>query len=237
MKKHTTFAKHLVFTIIVACSAGIANATFFGEYGYGLELDANGVTTLYGLDTGGGSDLIPNGSSVTYDGTSWTGGTESAPALNLGTFTLGVDTLTLVGGSELLYADSANGGYASGGYLNYQVFPGTGSAAVAAAPAWPGGIAIGIDQTSVGGNANNTRVAVEGLNVDLLSGLTPGVYTLRSYGYGYGNSDATTGASTFANNGGGNYGAYFTVQAVPEPATFALAGLGLASLIIFRRRN
>ena len=38
------------------------------------------------------------------------------------------------------------------------------------------------------------------------------------------------------NLGGTTYSS-FTVAAVPEPSTFALAGLGLASLLIFRRRK
>jgi len=35
----------------------------------------------------------------------------------------------------------------------------------------------------------------------------------------------------------GNFAPLFAVNAVPEPSTFALAGLGLASLLIFRRRK
>lgn len=227
-KVQTNLKKMIAVSLLLGGSLGLANAAFFGQYGYGLELDINGTTTLYGLNAN--TDLLPTGSTATYNGTSWANGTESAPVLNLGTFTLGVDTLTLAGGSELLYADSVNGGSASGGYLNYRVFAGTGAAAVAAAPAYPGGIAMGINATSIGGNANNTRVSVEGLNIDLLSGLTPGVYTLGSYGYGYGDSATGTGASTYANNGGANYGAYFTVQAVPEPSSLALIGLGGLSL-------
>lgn len=232
--KQTILQKFVVTSLVLAGSLSLAQAAFFGQYGYGLELNINGTTTLYGLNAN--TVLLPTGSSATYDGTSWANGTQTTPTLNLGTFTPGVNTLQLVGGSELLFADSANGGSASGGYLNYQVFPGTGAAAVAAAPAWPGGIAMPVNMTSVGGNANNTRVAVEGLNIDLLSGLTPGVYTLRSYGYGYGNSATGTGASTYANNGGNNYGAYFTVQAVPEPSSLALIAGGLALGGAFIRR-
>jgi hypothetical protein len=35
----------------------------------------------------------------------------------------------------------------------------------------------------------------------------------------------------------GNFGAIEVFATIPEPGTFALAGLGLASLLIFRRRK
>jgi len=48
----------------------------------------------------------------------------------------------------------------------------------------------------------------------------------------------TMTANTFATpNQTGSFQNPFSVVAVPEPSTFALAGLGLASLLIFRRRK
>lgn len=44
------------------------------------------------------------------------------------------------------------------------------------------------------------------------------------------------GLPTYPDLGSTTYSA-FTVSAIPEPSTFALAGLGLASLLIFRRRK
>jgi len=46
----------------------------------------------------------------------------------------------------------------------------------------------------------------------------------------------TTGGTEFAPNTG-SFMNGFAVSLVPEPSTFALAGLGLASLLIFRRRK
>jgi hypothetical protein len=56
-------------------------------------------------------------------------------------------------------------------------------------------------------------------------GLTP-VFTATSGSFAY--SFLTTSA---------NWSGPIVVQAVPEPSTFVLAGLGLASLLLFRRRK
>lgn len=227
------FRRLLAIAIVFSFFANAAHAGFFGQYGYGLEIRANGVSTLYGLNASGPA-LLPTGSSATYDGSSWANGSELSPVLNLGSFNPGAgDTLLLKGGSELLFADVGSGGFVSGGDINYRVFPGTGAAAAAAAPAFITGIAMPID-ASLGGN--NARVAVQGLNINLLAGLSPGTYTLGSYGFGYGNSDATTAASAFANNQSGNYanyGARFTV--VPEPSIATIAGVGC--LVVLLRRE
>jgi hypothetical protein len=81
-------------------------------------------------------------------------------------------------------------------------------------------------------------------------GTAAGTYTLSvvawSGGSTYANASGYTGASSLfqinlvtsptpANNIAGLQP--FTVAPVPEPSTFALAGLGLASLLIFRRRK
>ena len=199
----------LAISLSLAWFANVANAGYFGGYGFGLILDVNGTTTnLYDV-SGAGTDLLPTGSTATYDGSSWANGSGSAPVLNLGTFNpLTGDKIVLQGGSALVYADVGSGGYASGGYLNYRVFAGTGTVAQAAAPAFPGGTAMPVNAELTG---NNWRVAVTNLNANIIAGLAPGTYTLETYGYLYGNSDATTGASGFANNGGNNYGAYFTI--------------------------
>ena len=55
-----------------------------------------------------------------------------------------------------------------------------------------------------------------------------------------GHSQAFTMLTTAATENAALTGSFmngFAVSAVPEPSTFALAGLGLAGLLIFRRRN
>ncbi len=199
----------LAISLSLAWFANVANAGYFGGYGFGLILDVNGTTTnLYDV-SGAGTDLLPTGSTATYDGSSWANGSGSAPVFNLGTFNpLTGDKIVLQGGSALVYADVGSGGYASGGYLNYRVFAGTGTVAQAAAPAFPGGTAMPVNAELTG---NNWRVAVTNLNANIIAGLAPGIYTLEANAYIYGNSDATTGASGYINNSGANYGAYFTI--------------------------
>jgi len=78
---------------------------------------------------------------------------------------------------------------------------------------------------------------------------TPGTITLVLVAYNGANYDSSlirghSAAFTMTTAANGNtaplIGAFanaFSVAAVPEPSTFALAGLGLASLLIFRRRK
>jgi hypothetical protein len=67
-------------------------------------------------------------------------------------------------------------------------------------------------QNAVDAGLNNGKSAV--LNINLVDNTSPLVQSLDSVGM-----------------------APFTVSAVPEPGTFALAGLGAAALLIFRRRK
>jgi len=209
MKTLKSMKKLLAISLSLAWFANIANAGFFGGYGFGLILDVNGTTTnLYDV-SGAGTDLLPTGSTATYNGSSWANGSGSAPVLNLGTFNpLTGDKIILQGGSALVYADVGSGGYASGGYLNFRVFPGTGTVAQAAAPGFPGGTAMPVVAYLSG---NNYRVDVTNMNVNIIAGLTPGIYTLDANAFILGHSDAANGASDFINNSGANYGAYFTI--------------------------
>jgi hypothetical protein len=122
-------------------------------------------------------------------------------------------------------------------------------------PCYPSGIA--------GGTTWTWEVQVyQGITPALGSALSAGAATAWADGYYAGISSTFTcilngsanvsiwdptaapgGASTWANgtwdliDDAGNYGAIPITAVVPEPGTFALAGLGLAALLVFRRRN
>jgi hypothetical protein len=91
-------------------------------------------------------------------------------------------------------------------------------------------------------------------------GGTVGFYQLKAWDQSFANYDAAKAAGKYAgegsifnmtaglstklpypgiNNGGGTTwtAAPITVSLIPEPSTFALAGLGAAALLIFRRRK
>src|SRR5271167_2718389 len=106
---------------LIACVAALAatmstgfaqlqNTANIGVFGFGIELDGtgalatnSGTVTLYALDNGGTTRLLPTGSSATLS-TAWTGAsTPASPTFNLGTFVYGTNSLTLEGGSLLTY--------------------------------------------------------------------------------------------------------------------------------------
>lgn len=228
--------KLLAFGLILAASSGVSFADS-GTFGFGIELDGtgalatnNGVLTLYALDNSGTTRLTPTSSTSTLS-SSWTSSSTSiSPTFNLGTFTQGVDTLTLGGGSMLTFKNS--GSDVTGATLEYQIFPSAGS---------PGGftaVNFGFNQDNVAGNTGDQRWATEGLTTNLLASLAPGTYTLDVYGL----SPSTDG--THFENGGSvnNFGASFTIVAavVPEPSTWAMMVGGLGMLVgfqILRRKS
>src|SRR5271154_1751717 len=111
MKSQMNIKIILALGFIIAGSVSSTYAQYAGPFGYGIELKGtgagalnSGVTTLYALDNGGTTRLLPLGSSATLDQTSWANGSTTSPVLNLGTFNPGAgDTLTLLGGSMLTY--------------------------------------------------------------------------------------------------------------------------------------
>jgi hypothetical protein len=198
-----------------------------GTFGSGVELNANGAgNTLYALDNGGTTRLTPVGSTATLDQTSWANGSEAAPVLNLGTFNPGAgQSLTLNGGSLLTFKTGNSDVTAA--FLDYRVFLTGGG---------PSGsfteISLPFNEDNVNGTTGDQRWADESQTANLLSGLTPGNYTLGVF-----LRENSTDGGAFSSNGGANYGATFTV--VPEPGTIIsfLSGSSLLGAMMFIRRR
>lgn len=208
--------------LIASASSLFAGSGIFGS---GVELNVNGSLTLYALDNSGTTRLTPTGSSATLDQTSWANGSEAAPVLNLGSFDPNTQTLTLTGGSLLTFKNG--GSDVTGAFLDYRVFTPAGS---------PSGsfteIGLPFNEDNVSGNTGDQRWADESQTVNLLSGLTPGTYELGVF-----LRETSTDGGAFSSNGGGNYGATFTV--VPEPGTIIsfLSGSSLLGGLMFIRRR
>lgn len=227
--------KLLAAPVVVVLVAGAADAgTFAGIFGYGMELEASGTgatdpgTTLYGLNANG--DLPPLGTTADYDDASWAGSPESGtPTFSLGTFDPGAgDTLMLKGFAMLTFRDA--GGTPpttiTSVFGNHRVTL-LGDTPVG----FPPGVALSLNEAAVGGNTNNDRWSDETQSIDLLDGLAPGTYVLGTFGF----ASSSDAGDQFANNGGNNYGATFTV--IPEPASVALLGLGGLLMVFGRRRS
>jgi len=91
------------------------------------------------------------------------------------------------------------------------------------------------------GGGNNWRGITPSVN--LLTGLTPGTYTIqvyaeRSHSWG-GGGPYITRVDVDGDTGGGAVDNPFaaTFDVIPEPTTLALVGLGIAGLLVYRRRR
>lgn len=209
----------LIFTLafIAAGSSLFSQTPYAGTFGFGVELSATGAgatntgLTLYALDQGGGNRLLPTASAATISN-SWTGTSNPVtPTFNLGTFdpTVG-DLLVITGGSLLTYQGSGGVVDPTAQYLNYQVYPSSGSQGSFT------GFNLPLDSSNPSGSNNgDMRFATESQNINLLNGLSAGVYVLDIYGY---SGVATpSGSANYESNSGTNFAAQFKV--VPEPGT------------------
>lgn len=186
-----------------------------GIFGAGviLSTNSNGPTlyefTQSGFTSLGDSRYSPPASSPgdtlgtpAFD----TSGGFSAGTQNLGTFdpSLG-NSLTFDGGELLSFKNG--GSNVTGANIYYQIN------ALGFSSATP----LVFNQDNVSGNGGDQRWYVDSANINLLTGLANGTYTLSVY------LDSPSSDGThFANNNGSpnNYKASFTV--VPEPSTLAL---------------
>lgn len=216
--------KKLILSLVVVVVASVPSVRAQGIFGTGVEI--NGI--LYANNNGGTTRLTPVGSTATLDQTSFGASPEANATFNLGSFPTS-GTLTLNGFSVLTY----NGNTAvTSATANYRIFSGT-------TPPTNGGFApvsLTLNQQGVSGNNGDTRFSIETLGTNLLASLAPGNYTLGVY---YNADFGTDGISYDNNANGANYGATFTVTAVPEPSTWATMFLGVGGMaaVVLRRRT
>ena len=166
----------------------------------------------------------PSYPQITYGANS--GGTQGTPVLAASAITIGIYYAagTVAGGSDPS-GNGPSGSFASG----FTLATGTGSSTVInTAGAGPGWFVSGPDFAIPGLVSGNATIIVVAYN-----GASYETSTIRGHSAAF-NIVPAQGVATAPNLDG--MGA-FSIIGVPEPSTFALAGLGLAGLLIFRRRK
>lgn len=94
-----------------------------------------------------------------------------------------------------------------------------------------GGAATEYIWTQSGPSGNDYQGTLASSTVDVASGAGVGVHTLTVWAKTWGSSQG----DQWLTDGGNNFSATFEI--VPEPATMALFGIGLAGLFVARRRR
>jgi len=186
-----------------------------------------GIIVLDNYNTGGPN--ITYGANVAANGVSGANGTAGAP-INNSAWTAG---LYWVAGNQLanIAADPSGFGIPTGGGI--ALATGTGSTAVIAGP---------LDFNTAGQFLGSSTFTTPGVAAG-------GTITLEIIAYGgasYANANSrghsaaftmTVSDPTGAASPVGSFMSGFSVQPVPEPTVFALAGIGAAALMIVRRKK
>lgn len=163
---------------------------------------------------------VNGGGNTYYDAGAATGNPDFQGA-NFGTLNPALNSLILRGGEAKTFKNGGSDVF--GANLAYRIWSGSASGSFTEIP-------LGFNANLGGGDQKWDRTDA---NVNLLSGLGNGVYTLEIYFRGTGN-----GGDFYHSNGGINYQATFTV--VPEPVTVALgifaAVGGVGGLVRWRRK-
>ncbi|MBS0659099.1 MAG: hypothetical protein JSR82_12730 [Verrucomicrobia bacterium] len=221
----------LVIGLLATTAAHAQQVGIFQSYIVTAQNGSFGASTSYGTTGNTQFGSASNGSSTAL-------GTSEGTAVNLGTYNIYFNTLTL-NGQVLTFKNG--GGDVTAAFLNYRIYP-TGA---------PTGsfqqIGLGFsndrpffDIGGVGytGTANGDQLWANNpsplnlLTASGFSGIGSQQYTLEVFF-----SANTNQGTIFNNRGGGNFFATFTV--VPEPSTYAAGALlvGLVGWQIRRRKT
>ncbi|MBK8092640.1 MAG: hypothetical protein IPK32_11835 [Verrucomicrobiaceae bacterium] len=149
---------------------------------------------------------------------------------NFGSFTQG--SSVIIAGEVLTYKNS--GGDVYGGNVNWRVYSSgspSGSYNVFAL-GWTSDATFGAADGQTFSGSGDQKWAQSASTPNILSGLTPGNYSLEVYFDGTGNE-----GTFYNNNSGNNFVSNFSVVAAPEPSKALFAGLGLGTLLLRRRRK
>jgi hypothetical protein len=214
------FSSTGIFGTGVAISSDIGGTSTFNLYEITLLGDGRLAPTVPGGGVSLGAPTLVNTGSGGVS--TWATGGSGQPTTgpSLGTFTQGVDTLTLNGGELLTYKNS--GSDVTGAFVEYSIDGGAFT-----------GYSLGFNQDNVNGNSGDQRWYSDGENVNLLNGLSTGTHTLSVYFYDNNNFDG----SEYVSNGAHNYNALFTIITVPEPAVTSVVAAGFGLLFLLRRRR
>jgi hypothetical protein len=198
---------------IVALALLLSSTDCFGAYGF---FSINGSFAVVNSNGGGNTYYhMSNGVGTAFNGT------------NLGTYNPGLgQTLVLAGGEIQTFQNG--GDNVMNGFFAYRIFSGAPSGAFTE---------ISLSNLTILGGGDVRRDNV-GANVNVLAGLVNGTYSLQVFSRSDVDWNPTDGIANdfiFANNGGSNYTATFTV--VPEPSRVLLLGAGLLGLLMRRRRQ
>ena len=157
-----------------------------------------------------------NGAGNTYYDLSAVTANPDFQGANLGTFTAS-QTLVLAGGQNKTF--KCSGGNVTGSNIYYRVYSVSGIAG-----SFSSAIAYGFTSNDTGGCGGNQTWTNSTNTTNVKAGLSPGVYYLEVY------ADAPGSPGTvYANNGGANYKATFTVSSALSVYDFTGATTGAAT--------
>lgn len=197
----------------------------------GIMSIGSDAQAAYGLFGSNGSFTIINangGGNVYYH---MTGGANAAfDGAFLGSYNPGIGNTLVLNGGELQTFENGGDSVTSPASLFYRIYT-TGSPTGSFSD-------ISLNNLSFPGPPGDEKRDNTSAGVNLLAGLLNGNYTLEVYSSAAVDWNGQLGGpaedTIYANNGGSNYKATFTL--VPEPSRALLLGFGLTGLLFRRRR-